>query len=469
MTKPAHKQNDHRNLPSVNEILNSKDNLGIQKFNSLTLKRQLQLVLDSTGRDRVELLYCSDRFNSLVKAIPVPEVLFTCEEVGMDVALPIIAATSHEQFTFLTDFLCWNKDEINSKAIVDWLQILAECGEDKIQDWLAKVDPEWFILILKSVVNIYKCDDEGDPPDIQDTNNIYTIDGMYYFEFLDSHAIDPLQTILSIFRDDDPDGFRGIMEAAIWTDVREMEIYASHFRQSRMSEWGFPEFDDAVEIYQYFTPEHRKKVVRELEKGLKEWSDLSDVASYPIKFGDQKGFLTICLKHIEDRQILARFSKELVLLANKIQVADRMDNIGGLENIRVSSRKTMGYVTLGLAELSGNDPLKAAELIGRVHTERLFQVGFSQVEDLARKAHHIVKCGRLAENPGAINQLVSPDREILKGLLNSSPKFHTGDKALTVNDYIDFHEPDQVERCWEVLKRIEEEIIFMNSNDLLHI
>ena len=248
MSKIVRKADDKQNLLAISEILKAKDNSGIEKFNALTQKQQLELVLDSSGRERVELLYLSDRFASLVQAMPAPEILFTSEEVGMDVALPILAATNHEQFTFLTDMLCWNKGEINLQAIVDWLQVLVECGDDKIQDWLAKVDPEWLILILKSLVNIYKCDEEGEPPDIPEANNLYTIDGLYYYEFLDFGAIDPLQTILSIFRDEDPDGFRGIMEAAIWTDVREMEIYASHFRQSRLSEWGFPELDEAVEV-----------------------------------------------------------------------------------------------------------------------------------------------------------------------------------------------------------------------------
>lgn len=456
MPKIVTKENDNRKLPSASDILKAKDNQGIQKFNSLTFKQQLELVMDTTGRDRFELLYLSDHFASLVQAMPAPEILFTSEEVGMDVALPILAATNHEQFTFLTDMLCWNKDEINPQAIVEWLQILVECGEDKIQEWLAKVDPEWFIIILKSMVNIYKCDDEGDPPDIPEANNIYTIDGMYYFEFLDSNAIDPLQTILSIFRDEDPDGFRGIMEAAIWTDIREMEIYASHFRQSRLSEWGFPELDEAVEVYQYYTPQEREKVAQELERGLSEWAEMSPVPSYPIKLKDQKGFLATCLKHVEDGRRTARFSQELVLLANKVQVADGMENLGALENIRLSSKKAIGYVTLGLAELSGSDPLKASELIGRVHTERLFQVGFSQVQDLARKAHQIVKQDWMTENPDANVRLDSIDRNILKGLLSSKPKFYVGDKSLTANDYVDFQEPEQMQKCWELLKRIEQ-------------
>ena len=62
--------------------------------------------------------------------------------------------------------------------------------------------------------------------------------------------------------------------------------------------------------------------------------------------------------------------------------------------------------------------------------------------------------------PVTLAAFEKPDREILKGLLNTSPKFYTGDKALMLNDYIDFHEPNQVERCWQTLKRIEEEIIF---------
>lgn len=385
MINLVHHDDSHQNLISVKEILSSKDQQAIQKFNSLTLNQQLKLVLDTTGRDRIELLYLSDRFHSLVQAMPAPEILFMSEEVGMDVALPILAATNHEQFTFLTDILCWTRDEINPQAIVDWLQILVECGEDKIQDWLAKVDPEWLILVLKSLVNIYKCDEQGDPPDISEADNLYTIDGLYYFEFLHSRAIDSLQTILSIFREEDPEGFRGIMEAVIWTDIREMEIYAYHFRQSRLSEWGFPELDEALEIYQYFTPGQRKKVVQELQRGLSEWANLPTASGYPIKLKDQQGFLASCLNHVEDGRRMARFSQELVLLANKVQVADGMENLGALENIRRSSKKAIDYVTLGLVELSGADPLKAAELIGRVHTERLFQVGFSQAQDLARK------------------------------------------------------------------------------------
>lgn len=456
MSKVVRKEDDQQNLPSVSELLRAKDNSGIQKFNALTQKQQIELVLDTSGRDRVALLYLADRFASLVQAMPAPEILFTSEEVGLDVALPILTATNHEQFTFLTDMLCWNKDEINPQAIVEWLQILAECGEEKIQDWLAKVDPEWLILILKSLVNVYKCDEEGEPPDIPEANNLYTIDGLYYFEILDSSAIDPLQTILSFFRDEDPEGFRGIMEAAIWTDIREMEIYASHFRQSRLSEWGFPELDEAVEVYQYFTPDERKKVVRELEKRLSEWAELSTATGYAIKLKDQQGFLASCLKLVEDGQRTARFSRELVLLANKVQVADGMENLGALENIRLSSKKAMGYVTLGLADLSGSDPPKAAELIGRVHTERLFQVGFSQVQDLARTAHRLVNQDWLAENPDTIDHLVSPDREILKGLLYSKPKFYIAEKGLTANNYIDFQEPEQVQKCRDLLKRIEQ-------------
>lgn len=437
-----------QSLPSVKEILNAKDNEAVQKFNSLNFKQQLELVLDTTGKNRVELLYLSDRFPSLVQAMPASEVLFTYEEVGMDVALPIIAATTQEQFTFLTDILCWNKDEIDPNALIEWLQILAECDETKIQDWLAKVESEWFILILKTLLNIDKCDEEGNPPDSLQGRNIFTIDGVYYFEFLYTRAIDPLQTILSIFRDEDPDGFRGIMEAVIWIDQRQIEIYASHFRQSRLSEWGFPEMDEAIEVYQYFAPKEREKVVQELEKGLSEWAELETVSRYPIKLKDQTGFLSLCLKYVEDSRRLARFSHELVLLANKVQVADGIRESSFQKNIAIASKKTTGYVTLGLAELSNSDPLKAAELIGRVHTERLFQVGFSQVQDLARKAR------QLAENYDTISQLNSPDSEILKGLLKPNPKFFVGNQTLIDNEYIDFQEPEQIEKCWKVLNSL---------------
>lgn len=454
MTKIIRKSDDNQNLPSVSDLINAKDNTGVQKFNALTLKQQLEMVLGSSGRERVELMYLSDRFKSLVTAMPAPEILFTFEEVGMDVALQVIAATNHDQFTFLTDMLCWKKEEVSPEAIIEWLIILVECGEEKIQEWLAKVEPEWFILILKNLVEIYKCDEEGEPPDIPDADYLYTIDGMYYFDFLESHAIDPLQTILSIFRDEDPEGFRGIMEATIWSDDRETELFAAHFRQSRLSEWGFPELDEAITIYQYFTAAERTKVIEELEKGLSEWSDFSLTSNYPMKLQDQTGFLAACLKLVDDGKRMARFSQELVLLANKVQVADEMAKIGALENIRLASKKAMGYVTLGLAELSSADPLKAAELIGRIHTERLFQVGFSQVQDLKRTARKIARRYLLKKHPEKMNQIPSPDREILKGLLKKQPKYFAHAQPLAKDEYIDFHEPEQINTCWHVLKNI---------------
>lgn len=455
MTKVIRKADDDQNLPSVSDLINAKDNSGVEKFNALTLQQQLDLALSSSGRERVELMYLSDRFKSLVKAMPAPEILFTYEEVGMDVALQIIAATSHDQFTFLTDMLCWKKEQVSPEAIIEWLAILVECGEEKIQEWLAKVEPEWFILILKNLVTIYKCDEEGEPPDIPEAEYLYTIDGMYYFEFLESHAIDHLQTILSIFRDEDPAGFRGIMEAAIWTDTRETELYAAHFRQSRLSEWGFPELDEALSIYQYFTRDERKKVIEELEQGLSDWTDLNLASSYPMKLHEQQGFLAACLKLVADGKRMSRFSQELVLLANNVQVADEMKIIGALENIRLVSKKAMGYVSLGLAELSGADPLKAAELIGRIHTERLFQVGFSQVQDLARKARRISRENFLKKHPEMMNQIPSPDREILKGLISKQPKYFAHVQPQAKEQYIDFHEPEQIKKCWEALKRIE--------------
>ncbi|MDZ7265350.1 MAG: DUF6178 family protein [candidate division KSB1 bacterium] len=124
------------------------------------------------------------------------------------------------------------------------------------------------------------------------------------------------------------------------------------------------------------------------------------------------------------------------------------------EKVRHAATKAMGYVTLGLAELSGNNPTKAAALIGRVHTERLFQAGFSQVQDLARAARRLVQQAGLTADD--IDQLVSPDREILLGLLALQPKFFQEKENPVRLGYIDFQEPEQVMRCREVLQRLEQ-------------
>ena len=459
MEQDSHEKGSRQNLPSINEVLRATKQQGIEKFNSLDFNQQLELVLEADGNDRLRLLQLSNNFEKLVRAMPAPEVLFTYEEVGIENALPVIAATSHDQFTFLTDLFCWDNDIIDSKASVEWIEILADCGDFKIRDWLNRVDPEWFIVLFKSLVNIYKIDEEGEIPDYLNEKQIFTLDGVYYFECVIPRMTNALHKILTIFRDEHPESYGEMMEAVIWSDFTEIQSHAAHFRQSRLAEWGFPDLDEALEIYQYFTPAERKTVVEELEKELKEWAEFSAAPHYPIKFQDRTGFLADCLPHVHDQPRLARFANELMLLANKVQVADAMKELGVLENIIRSSQKTTGLVTLGLAELSGGDPQKAAELVGRVHTERLFQIGFSQVQDLARKAKKLAKQAHITRNTHFIEELESPDREILIGLLKPQPKYFIGKKYISVEDYEEFQEPGQVEQCWQVLQRLEEKMI----------
>jgi len=54
-----------------------------------------------------------------------------------------------------------------------------------------------------------------------------------------------------------------------------------------------------------------------------------------------------------------------------------------------------------------------------------------------------------------MNQIFSPDREILKGVLKKRPKYFADDQPQAKVGYIDFHEPEQLRKCWEVLKNIE--------------
>ncbi|MDZ7261242.1 MAG: DUF6178 family protein [candidate division KSB1 bacterium] len=441
-------------LPSVTEILRTKDSGGLAKFDALPFDQQLQLVLEASGQQRVELLKLADRFVSLVRALPPPELLLTLEEVGIEDCLPIIAATSHEQFTFLTDIYWWHEEELNPESTGEWLQILAECGQQKILDWLDQVDPELLIITLKKTVQIFKCEEDLSPPPFLKDENSFTLDGIYYFQCLNPELFPTLKKILTLFRAEDPEGFRGIMEAVIWKDTLETEDEAHHFRQSRLAEWGFPELDEALEIYQYFTPEERTKFLQTLPQEVSEQALPRVAPTYPIKFQERQSFLATCLKQVHHPRRLTRFCQQLALLANKVQVADGLD-WGRLESILISARKVTGYVTLGLAELSGSDVQTAANLIGRIHTERLFQIGFSQVEDLARKARALVRRGWMSRIPGAMELLDSPGREILQGLLKPRPQYYIGDQTLTLDDYQDFQQPDQIKRSWEMLNRSE--------------
>ena len=451
MTVSSHEGKGFLQLPAVDDILEKKDR---DRFNALPLEQQLRLVLDSYGQTRIELLKLSDRFEELVQALPPEEILLTVEEAEGEDLLAIVKATSMEQFTFLTDIRWWQQDEIDPQRVSGWLQLLVECGEEKILDWLFNVDPELLVTVLKRSLSVIKCTEDFTPPEEAADEGIFTLDGLYYFKCFDQTLLPTWRKILMLYRSYDPEAFVSTMEAVIWENLIEVEQLAYHFRQSRLAERGFPDLDEALEIYTYIPRERQKDVLRGGPAVVRGDESLTPAPRYPLKSQDHAVLLARALKQIGDQRIFEQFCYGLVAVANKVQVADGLE-LGHPESIRISARKTAGYINIALEELSGMNLTTATDLVQRVHPQHLFQIGYSRVQDLKLRAHKLVRIGWISKVPDGIELLDSPWRQILGGLLKSRPGYYIGDKTLALQDYREFRTRAEIETVTKGLDMIE--------------
>lgn len=418
---------------------------------SLPVAAQVEELLRLPARQRIEVILQSEAPSELVHRMPAEEVLLTIEEVGKEAALPLLAATSSEQFNFLTDIEIWEGDEVDWERTRAWLLLLVECGDDKILDWLQTADVELIVLILKKFLTIY----QTDPGEIPTTElQRFTLDGVYHFCTADGQLLDAVRRILALLRLHDRDQYLLVVDSALWAQLTELEHEAARWRQSRLAEHGFPDDEEAAEIYRY-VPRHEMQNVIEHGRRRKPVAETDRLAPrYPLQVleASDAALMVRSVGLLQSPEDVAYVSGGLVSVANRLQVADSMP-LGRLSSIRSSAAKTAGYVNIALEVLAEENPERAADLLANVHAQHLFRIGSSRVEDVAARARRLVRRGWLHGLPGAQELLDTPEREVLKGLLGGQVRLYTG--KTEGEEYREFRSCADLQLAEGVLEEIE--------------
>ncbi len=435
-------------VKSVKEKTQKDPSESFELFQTLSLKEQVEYLLNLKPEERVKIIQRLDNPAPLVRRLPAEEVLLTVETVGMEEALPVLAATSAEQFNFLTDIEIWGDGEITRQATRKWLLMLVKCGEAKILDWLQTADFELIQLVLKKFLIIYKTE-PNDTPEINLPH--FTLDGVYHFVSEDIELLDAFRLLLTLLRSNNPELYYILVESIFWEDIYALEHRAAKLRTTRLAEYGFPETDEACEIYRYISLEEAFNLVKQKSPNFSRGSNSQIIPKYPLQLLDQNEALMVrSLQLLKTAEEISFLTRGLITVAHHIQVVDHMP-LGRLASIKASAAKTAGYINIALEYLAGNNPSKAAELLSHVSALHLFRIGNSRVEDVARRARFLVRKGWLKKLP-VLEILDSPQREVLKGLLGGYPRFYTGEVE---NDYRDFRSRQELELVNGVLQEIE--------------
>ena len=418
-----------------------------QVFNALSGPNQLDLLLRSRGKERLHYLLLSKNPELLVHQLPELEVFLTVKEIGDKDALPLISITTPEQFQYLLDLDFWKRDELDPEKILHWLEILLECGEKKIAQFIQSTDPEFIALLLKKFLHVTTL--EGEPLEAVEKVPSFTLDHYYFVHFTGKETRAVLEHFLKIYSLIEAEGYQRLMEALVWELDSELEEAEYRIRNGRLAEFGFPDFEEALEIYRFIHPDSILKkgeppLVRKPEEGEK------GRPTFYLAFLEESPFFSSVLAKIGDPLEQDRLKIEMTALCNRAMVAEATD-LSRFEEIERITKKVFHYLNMGLQYLSGQEETRALEILHSLRLQRLFQCGVSLTLLLKRKAETLLNGSWFGADRENLIFLDPPYLERFEGILKRRPSLDRNGK---VEDFKTLQELKETENFVETVETV---------------
>ncbi len=392
----------------------------VENFDNLSAERRVDIFRELSPGGRAELLEVIARPSVLVRKISEEEMFFTVKELGEENAPALIALTTGRQLLYLLDIDLWKKEMLDTYAVARWLEILSRIGEDKMLQFVQVADPELILTALDRLIRVKMRNPDLDFVEESDSLPSFTLEDMFYIDFRVPDSEDALKQFLeTVFRWNIRYYINMMQELATGIPM-ENEDAALKWRRARLADKGFPEFDEAVEIYQYLQRGAVKEPLAESPLPESDYEeDFRYFLGYPLKVLDSNSLFEKCLHDILDRTEKDRLATELAHLSNKVMVADGRDP-GSKDELHGSLKKVSGYINIALEDMCGEDVSMALGLLRSNHVEILFRRGFSLILDLRKDAQKLLR-----NYEGGVENLGHPLAELLKGLFQKRP-FYAG-------------------------------------------
>jgi len=388
----------------------------VERFDSLPIDKRLDIFSKLSPRAREELIETISQPGELMKRISEEEIFFTIKELGEENALNLIHATTGKQLEYILDIDLWWKNLFDAGAARRWIEIIAALGPEKILQFVQTVDEEIIITTLHRFIRVKTRDPDIDLTEQLDSLPPFTLDNRFFLDFRVPDVEEALKNLLLTIFQWSHEYYAGLMHQLEWGIHLETEETAFKFRQARLADHGFPDFDEAVEIYRYVGP----REVAVLSAGPRPTDEETSTGphpllEYPLTVSDPDNLFMRCLRQIGDPLEKDRLSTELAHLANKVMIADTSDP-GSVDNLRSALSKAAGYINIALEEQCGANLAEAIELLRSAHVEILFRRGFSLIMDLRKEALKLIR-GYV----GGVDNLGTPLAGLVSGLLQKRP------------------------------------------------
>lgn len=416
-------------------------------LSGMPVLEQARCIMQAKGRQKQDLLLLSCKASEVVRALPPEEVYYMVKEIGVTDSLSVLSAISLEQLQYIFDIEWWHGDRFSPQRAKDWLVILENCDDQKILHWLLDEDLDQKVMVLQSLIKVFKMDEMTDSYQGVEGLTQFSPDGVYDIFFKVPEVASVLAKFLGILRAEHEQIFFLLMEAVIWFPVSLTAESAYRWRLTRTTERGIPEFEEAYEIYSRLDPQ-ALKVEAASPETFSQGGGYKIAPYYLMAQANPSSFFSLCLSRIQDDSRIDAIRWELVYLANKVMVADRCDS-SALKIHDEIIRKVLGLINIGLELGSEGDVDKGVSLLKQTWMQPLFQVGYGHLMELKWKAQKFVK-----KHGSFLDRLLNDnERDLISSLMvKRAPMF---------TEVLEEEKKNPQPRSFESIKEIQTAEIFL--------
>ena len=375
------------------------------------------------------------------------------KEVGERDCLDLISLTTPEQFQYLLDLDFWKRDQLDPEKVLYWMEILLESGEEKVTQFIQSTDIEFIALLLKKFLHATTID--GEHVESMDRIPLFTLDQYHFVHFRGKRTREVFEPFLQILYRADKNSYQRLMDSLIVELESELEEIGYHLRNSRLSDYGFPGFEESLEIYQFLNPDSPILEGRLLKAGAREEMAKGSSIFY-LAHQNEGPFFSSILSKIDDAHEQDRLKQEITALCNKAIIAEAIDlsNVAAMERV---VKKVYHTLNLGLQYLSKGDEIRALEILQSLPVQKLFQYGVSTTLLLRRKAESILKGPWFSNDQEHMALLDPPHFEKFEGILRRRPALYRD------WSYEDFSNPEDLKEADDFLEWIKTTINFLGK------
>jgi len=410
-------------------------------------KELAERVLALPPRERLDALLDAPRPMRLVRALPDADLYLTVREVGPLDALPLLALASASQTLHLLDLESWRKDAFDPERAGAWTALLAEAGEPALERILRNADDEYLTLLFLRWARVCPVDSDEEPgrggsgrTESGDEQGFLSPDGYHLFRPAVSEHAAAVRRLAELFFTRDPDRYLRILHGAQWELPAEVEEQALAWRQSRLEEHGFPNWNEALEVY----APPRDAAPPPPHPPAPEDPEALAAPRTVLRLAEPGALVPSAAARLsgEEREVVLH---GLASVANRILVAEGGDT-GDPEAHRAAVARAGSYVGLALASRGAGHEEAAARLLAGIPILDLFREGYARAGALGSRARSLV-----ASQPGILEVLDLPLRARLEALLRPRPQYVPAAGA----EPRDFRSPAEVEETRVSLEAAE--------------